>query len=116
MARSDAQVGPGQVDVLDVERGDVVVGRGGCRWEHELGHGAARDLGAARHVVVVQVRLEDEAHLDVGGIGCVEEASDVALGVDEHADPVIDQQVALVAEAGGSGTSRRAWSCSNSYV
>ena len=83
-------------EILQMEGGGVPVGGSRRRRDHELRSGPARDLSAARDVVVVQVRFENEAHLNVAKR--LDESVHVTLGIDDHTDAIVLHQIRGIAQ------------------
>jgi hypothetical protein len=86
------------VAVADAHRRDVEVVVGG---EHVGGTEPLGERGAARDVVVVDVRLEHVGDGQAAGRDQVEHPVEVALRIDDDGDLTVGRQVAAVPQGGG---------------
>jgi hypothetical protein len=94
-------------DIFEVEGRHVLECHAGASRQQQPSAGLAGQGATARDVVIVDVCLEDEADLGVDGTRHTQEASDVALGVDDQGQATVAEHVGGVAEAGV----RRVWIC-----
>ena len=83
---------------LTVAHRDVVKGNAAAFGQYVGGSDALGQLEAAGHVVVVDVGLDHVADLQPARGDQVQDAVEVALGVDHHGDLTVGGEVAPVAE------------------
>ena len=86
------------VDVLHVERRRVAIRRGGGGRENQLRARLGGHVNAAGHVVVVQMGFDHHPDRGLGRRG--HETFDVSLGIDDHRDPLVAEDVRGVAQTG----------------
>jgi hypothetical protein len=103
--RMDRPDGEGSVAEFFMMEGRGVVERHTRRGgQHQLGAGRAGCLATPRDIVVVQVRLEDEPHVEVDVARGGQEPFDIALRIDQHADTVVVEQIGGVTQPGRANT------------
>ena len=99
MQRPDRHRAAGEI--LLVESRKVVEGYARGRRQHEPGTGTAGEVAPARHVVVVDMGLEDMGEMDARIEDGSLEPLHVPLRVDDHSAAVVGQQVGTVPQSVG---------------